>query len=285
MHFTKVQGAGNDFILIESGRMKRDWPQMARTMCNRHFGIGGDGLLLLSPSKVADFRMRIVNADGSEPEMCGNAIRCLARYIFEAGLISEKVTELTIDTLAGIKKVELKKTRGKLTSVRVGMGQPEFSAEKIPVVFTQPDNRSLDINIVNYPVVVDSQKLSLSFISMGNPHAICFVEQPVSDFPLLTVGPKMENHAMFPRRTNFEVAKVLSPGQIEVRVWERGVGETLACGTGACAVAVAAQLLGFTGQETGIKLPGGALFIEWDGAGEVFLSGPAEIAFTGEWPE
>jgi len=285
MHFTKVQGAGNDFILIESGRFKRDWSEMARVMCARGFGIGGDGLLLLSPSKVADFRMRIFNADGSEAEMCGNGIRCLARYIFEAGLIGEKVTGLAIETLAGVKNVELKKTRGKLNLVRVGMGQPEFRADKIPVAIAREESNALDIKIMKYPVAIDGKTLPLSFVSMGNPHAVYFAEQPVADFPLSLLGPGIENHAIFPKRTNFEIARVASPGLIEVRVWERGAGETMACGTGACAVAVVAQLLGYTGQQVDIKLPGGVLTVEWDGAGEVFMSGPAEITFTGEWPE
>ncbi len=285
MHFTKVQGAGNDFILIESGRCKRNWPVMAKAMCDRRFGIGGDGLLILSPSKVADFRMRIFNSDGSEDEMCGNGLRCLARYVFESGLIGEKVTKLAIETLAGVRNVELRKTRGKLNLVRVGMGQPEFRAEKIPVALAREDSSALDEKIMSYPVAIDSVKLSLSFVSVGIAHAVFFQEESVSDFPLSALGPMVENHAMFPKRTNFEVAKVVSPGLIDVRVWERGVGETLACGTGACAVAVVAQLLGRASQRVDIKMPGGVLNIEWDGAGEVFMSGPAEITCTGEWPE
>jgi diaminopimelate epimerase len=266
--------------------MRRDWSSLAKAMCDRRFGIGGDGLLLLSSSKEADFRMRIFNADGSEAEMCGNGVRCLARYIFEAGMISEKVTELSIETLAGIKKVELEKTRGKLTAIRVGMGLPEFRAEKIPVAITkQPGSKSLDINIMNYPVGVDTNRLPMSFVSMGNPHAVCFVEQSVLEFPLLKLGPLVERHEIFPSRANFEVARVLNPESIEVRVWERGCGETLACGTGACAVAVVSQLQGFTGQKVSVKLPGGTLIIEWDKEGEVFLTGPAEITFTGKWPE
>lgn len=284
MHFTKVQGAGNDFILIEAGRFRRDWSQMAKTMCDRRFGIGGDGLLLLAPSKVADFRMRIFNSDGSEAEMCGNGIRCLARYIFESGLITEKVTELTIQTLAGVKTIELKKNRGKLTMVRVGMGKPEFRAEKIPVAVKTESDKPAG-GMLTQPLAVDGTTVSLSFVSMGNPHSVHFIEQPVADFPLLTLGPRVENSTLFPKRTNFEIARVLNPGLIEVRVWERGAGETLACGTGACAVAVAASRLGYVNSEVGIKLPGGTLSIEWDGSGEVFLSGPAEIAFTGEWPE
>jgi diaminopimelate epimerase len=285
MHFTKVQGTGNDFILIEAGRMRRDWAQMAKTMCERRFGIGADGLLLLLSSKTADFRMRIFNVDGSEAEMCGNAIRCLVRYIFEAGLISEKVTELSIETLSGIKRVELKKTRGKLNSLRVGMGAPEFRADRIPVVIPQSLGSTPDVKLLCYPVSINGKTLPLNFISMGNPHAVHFTEGPVSDFPLLELGPYIENNQIFPRRTNFEIARVIGPRLIEERTWERGVGETLACGTGACAVAVVAQLLGYTGPEVDIKVRGGMLTIEWDGSGEVYLNGPAEISFTGEWPE
>lgn len=281
MNFTKMQGAGNDFIVIEAGDEEGNWSELAVAMCDRHFGIGGDGLLLVMPSDIADFRMCLFNADGSEAEACGNGIRCLAKYVVNRRRASSGAGEISVETLAGIRKVRIHTTKGKLTRIQASMGQPKLGASDIPVVIKGGKN-PLDI-ILDYPVVVDGEKLPLSFVSMGNPHAVHFGQKPVADFPLSQLGPKVEHHPMFPQRTNFEVAQVLNPRQIEARVWERGVGETLACGTGACAIAVAAQLHGYAGNDVDIKLPGGLLEVEWDGAGEVFLSGPAEIVYTGEW--
>jgi len=288
MNFTKVQGTGNDFILIEPdrGKPERDWVQTAKAICDRHFGIGGDGLLLVLPSDVADFRMRIFNADGSEAEMCGNGVRCVAKYAFERGLIDTESQEISIETLAGIKRLGLCKSGDKVVGIRVNMGKPIFDAEEIPVTVESDKRELLDIKLIsNYPVVIGDRELSLSFVSMGNPHAVYFSQQPVSDFPLSEIGPEVERHEMFPNRVNFEVASVISRQFIEARVWERGAGETLACGTGACAIAVVSQIHGYTDNKVDIKLPGGILNVEWDGTGDVFMSGPAEIVFTGELPE
>jgi len=290
MNFTKLQGAGNDFILVETKDTERDWPQMARTMCDRHFGIGADGLLLLLASDIADFQMRMFNPDGLEAEACGNGLRCLAKYIVDRGLQAEKSEEalphqhqILIETIAGIRMVRLNKI-GESTKIQVGMGTPKFGASDIPVVMEQGKGDLVDIKpMINYSIVIDGKELRLNFVSMGNPHAVYFGQQPVADFPLSQIGPKVEHLAIFPNRVNFEVANVVNRQQIEARVWERGAGETLACGTGACAVAVAAQLYGFVDKEVDIKLPGGILQAEWDKVGEVFLSGPAEIVFTGEW--
>ncbi len=284
MNFTKMQAAGNDFILLEAGDVNRDWSQMALAVCERHFGVGGDGLLLVLPSDKADFQMREFNADGSEAEACGNGLRCVVRYVVDRGLIGGETNQVLIETMSGIRTARLYKVEGKVTEIQVSMGKPEFGAKDIPVVIEPSQEEIVDIKpILNYPVVIDGKELLLNFVSMGNPHAICFWQHPVSDFPLSRLGPEIERHRIFPNRVNFEVANVISQQQIEARVWERGVGETLACGSGACAVAVIAQLHGFIGNKVDIKLPGGILNVEWDGVGEVLLSGPAEVVFTGEW--
>ncbi|MDP2931673.1 MAG: diaminopimelate epimerase [Chloroflexota bacterium] len=288
MNFTKLQGAGNDFVLVEASDSERDWPALARTMCDRHFGIGADGLLLLLPSDKADFRMRIFNPDGSEAEACGNGIRCFARYVLEKGLLKSAgnhPAQMMVETLAGIRLVKLHKTVTG-TRIQVAMGRPKFRPEDIPVVLTAGSMNFTRIkSMLSYRVVVDGKELDLNLVSMGNPHAVYFWQHPVAEFPLLELGPKVEHLALFPKRVNFEVANVVSQQQIEVGVWERGAGETLACGTGACAVAVAAQLRGHVGSEVDVKLPGGVLNVEWNGTGEVFLSGPAELVFTGEWKD
>ncbi len=286
MNFTKVQGAGNDFILVEASDLNQDWPQMAVTMCDRHFGIGADGLLVLLPSHLADFQMHIFNPDGSEAEACGNGLRCLARYVIDMGLANTGAQEISVETVAGIRKVKIYRAMGKPAKIQVSMGEPKLGAEDIPVVIEPKEENLVDIkSMLNYHVSIGSRELLLNFVSMGNPHAIYFCQHPVSDFPLSQLGPGVEQHKMFPKRVNFEVANVISRRQIEARVWERGVGETLACGTGACAVAVAAQLLGYIDNKVDIKLPGGTLEVEWDKIGEVLLGGPAEIVFTGEWSD
>ncbi len=285
MYFTKMQGAGNDFILVETSDVNRNWSPTAMAMCDRHFGIGGDGLLLVLPSDKADFRMREFNADGSEAEACGNGLRCVAKYAAERGLISAEAHQMLIETISGIRRARHHKTRGKITKIEVSMGKPGFGARDIPVIIEPSEGEILDIKpILNYPVAIGGKELLLNFVSMGNPHAVCFWPHSVFDFPLSRLGPEVERHKLFPSRVNFEVANVNSRHLIEVRVWERGVGETLACGSGACAVAVIAQLHGFIGKKVDIKLPGGILAVEWDGVGEVLLSGPAEVVFTGEWP-
>ena len=281
MNFTKVQGAGNDFILVEASEVNPDWSQMAVAMCDRHFGIGADGLLVLLPSHLADFQMHIFNPDGSEAEACGNGLRCLAKYIIDMGLANTGAQEILVETVAGIRKTRIYRARGKLTKIQAGMGKPKLGAKDIPVVI---EPGLVDIKpMLSYSIAIGSKELLLNFVSMGNPHAIYFGQHPVSDFPLSQLGPEIEQHKIFPNRVNFEVANVISRRQIEARVWERGVGETLACGSGACAVAVAAQLLGYIDNKVEIKLPGGILDVEWDRVGEVLLGGPTEIVFTGEW--
>ena len=276
MKFVKMQATGNDFILIDARSVERDWSEMAKDMCQRHFGVGADGLILLLSSKVADLGMRMFNPDGSEAEACGNGLRCLAKYAVEGGLAPAR--ELKVETMAGIRAVSPKVEKGVVSSVRVAMGRPQFAPADIPA--------KLDIMpIRDYPITVAGTKLKVDILSIGNPHTVSFVTEPVAHFPLAEIGPEVENHPIFPSRTNFEVANAVSRQQIRARVWERGVGETLSCGTGACAIAVAAQLRGYVGGKVDIILPGGTLTVDWDGAGEVYLSGPAELVFEGEWLE
>lgn len=279
MNFTKLQGAGNDFVLVEADEARRDWSRLALAICERHFGIGADGLLLVSPSKVADFKMRVFDPDGSEASACGNGLMCLAEYALKKGL-AKSASQLSVETISGVRKIGL----GGRGSFRVGMGEPRFKASDIPVAI-EAGRDLVDIKMIGYPVTVDGTELILNLVSMGNPHAVYFWQRPVADFPLSQLGPKVEHLPIFPDRVNLEVARVVNQRQIEARVWERGVGETLACGSGACAITVAAQLYGYIGQKVAIKLLGGTLGVEWDGAGEVFLSGTAEIIFNGEWPD
>ncbi len=271
MKFAKMQATGNDFILIEAGKRERNWPSLAKAMCHRHFGVGADGLILVLPSKAADIAMRFFNPDGSEAEACGNGLRCLARYAIDRGYPKE----LAVETSAGVRRA---RAQGGL--IQVGMGAPRFKPEEIPMLA----GKQLDI-IIDYPIAVQGRKLFLTCLSMGNPHAVCFLDKPVASFPLLRIGPKVEKHLIFPNRVNFEVANILSRKEVRARVWERGAGETLSCGTGACAIAVAARLHNFVDSPVDVTLPGGTLTVDWDGAGEVMLSGPAELVFWGEWPE
>ncbi len=286
MNFTKVQGAGNDFVVVETDDVQRDWAQVAVAMCDRHYGIGADGLLLLLPSDAADFLMRAFNADGSETKACGNGLRCLVKYFVDRRPVNSGTREILVETVAGTRRAEIYEVAGKVTKVQTGMGEPEFGDKDIPVVIEQGEGNVVDIkSMMTHSIIVDGRELCLSFVSMGNPHAVYFCQHPVSNFPLSQLGPKIEQHKIFPKGVNFEVARVLDRQQIEARVWEKGVGETLACGSGACAITVAARLHGYVDNKVDIKLLGGILEVDWDGVGEVFLSGPAEIVFTGEWPD
>lgn len=273
MEFTKLQATGNDFILIDARRLEQDWAGLARAMCNRHYGVGADGLLLVLKSERADLRMRMFNPDGSEAESCGNGLRCFARYVIEHGLADEH--ELTIETIAGIRRVESCAN----DRFQVSMGMPKFRPEDIPISVDKDDI----IPILDYPINIGGRRLPLSFVSLGNPHAVCFIEKSVVDFPLSELGPIVEHHPIFPQRANFEVANVLSRREIRSRVWERGAGETLACGSGACAVAIVAKLHDYVDSPVDIVLPGGMLSVKWDGRGEAYLSGDAKLVFKGVW--
>jgi diaminopimelate epimerase len=279
MKFTKMQGAGNDYIYIDARDQNEDWASIARKMSDRHFGIGGDGIILIQESELADLKMRMFNADGSEGEMCGNGIRCFAKYAIDHRIVRRPQQALSVDTLAGIRRVVPVYQGRKITGARVAMGMPVFEPENIPVSLDSPR----PVPVLQYPVGAAEFRLLMSFVSMGNPHAVTFLDQPVDEFPLHQVGPLVEHDPMFPRRINFETVNRRDDGNLTARVWERGSGETMACGTGACAIAVAARLLGYTGDTVDITLPGGTLTIDWDGEGEVYLAGPAEEVFSGEW--
>ncbi|GAB4387438.1 MAG: diaminopimelate epimerase [Thermodesulfovibrionales bacterium] len=266
--FTKMHALGNDFVVIDArGGAPGDLADLAKRLCRRRFGVGCDQLLVLSDSSRADFRMTIHNADGGEVEMCGNGIRCLAKYIWDRGLSGKKV--LDIETPAGIIRPE----RAEGGMVRVDMGEPVLEGRKIPV--------DLDGPVKDHPVEVDGETFLVTCVSMGNPHAVIFVEN-LGGLPVDFYGPKLERHPLFPRRTNVEFVEVLNRGEIRMRVWERGAGETLACGTGASAAAVASALKGLTENRVAVHLEGGDLLIEWAPDGRVFMTGPAEEVFEGE---
>ena len=282
MDFTKMHGAANDFVMVDGRNIKRDWSKMAIAVCNRHLGIGADSLIILLPSDRADFGMRTFDADGSEAETCGNGIRCLARYVLEKGLISPDAKEVTIATVATVNHVTFERKGGRVAKFWANMGKPQLAAAKIPVVIRTGGNTD---SLISHRVTVNGTDLTLNLVSMGNPHAVHFTTEPVVDFPMSKIGPLVENLPIFPNRINFEVARVLDRKHIEARVWERGVGETLACGSGAGAITVASKLLGFTESKVDIRLPGGVLNAEWNGNGEVVLGGPAEVVFEGKWPD
>ncbi|MEJ2183707.1 MAG: diaminopimelate epimerase [Nitrospirota bacterium] len=267
MTFVKMQALGNDFVLLDRrGQETGGLGELARRLCRRRFGVGADQMLVLVDPGRGDFGMRIFNADGSEVEMCGNGIRCLARYIWDRGLSAKSVLE--IETPAGIIRPE---RTGDL--VRVDMGQPVLEGRDIPVAH--------DGRVVDYPLSLDGRSLPITCVSMGNPHAVVFV-QDVAAYPVNTVGPRVENHPFFPGRTNVEFVEVVNSEEIRMRVWERGAGETMACGTGASASAVASALRGLTGRKVTVHLAGGDLLIEWHAEGRVFMTGPAEEVFQGD---
>ena len=277
-----MHGAGNDYIYLDARDMEEDWADLSRTMSDRHFGIGSDGLILIMNSDTADLRMRMFNADGSEGEMCGNGIRCFAKYAIDHGIVPTTTTSLQIDTLAGLRTVTPTYKNKLVDGAKVTMGVPRLDPADIPVSL-DPAIAASRGPILKYAIQPGDFRLFLTFVSMGNPHAVTFIDQPVSEFPLHNIGPLIERHPMFPQRVNFEIVNVVDDTHLIARVWERGSGETMACGTGACAIAVASKLLGLTQDKVDITLPGGTLNISWDGETEVLMEGPAEEVFTGEW--
>lgn len=277
MRFTKMHGAGNDYVYVDCFHESppADPAALARAISDRHTGVGGDGLILIRPSERADARMQMFNADGSEAEMCGNGIRCVAKYVYDHGIARKE--ELRIETGAGVLSLHQQVHNGKVAQVRVDMGRPVFHHALIPTTLVGDPP-------VHAPLEVDGRTLDVTCVSMGNPHCITFVEELNDDW-VLKVGPRIERHPAFPQRVNAEFVQVLSPGEIVMRVWERGSGETLACGTGACAVAVAGVLNKLTGRSVLAHLPGGDLQLEWPQSGEVYMTGPAVEVFSGEWPD
>jgi diaminopimelate epimerase len=279
MDFAKLHGTGNDFVVLDARAIERDWSALAQAICDRHLGVGGDGMILAAKSERAPLRMRIFNADGSEAEMSGNGMRCLVKFAVDRGIVAPQGDEFDVETGAGVLRVRITSEHGLVRSVRESMGAPRLDPREIPVAIEAPPP------VTNFDVQVDGRTLAITPVSMGNPHAVHFQEAPVTDYPLDTIGPLMEHHALFPKRTNFEVVRVLDRAHAEMRVWERGVGETLSCGSGASATMVAARLLDLVDGAMELRVPGGALQLEWDGDGDVILTGPVVEVFRGTWPE
>lgn len=274
MEFVKMHGLGNDFIIVPEGQADLpagQYADAARRLCAPHWGIGADGLVLIGPDPEYDLRMRIFNADGSEAEMCGNAIRCVAKYAWETGLCRKR--RMRIGTLGGPREATLLTEGDRVTGVRVDMGRPVLAAEKIPV-------RSPESPVVGGKLIVAEREFTFTAVSMGNPHCVIEVEEAAT-FPVRQWGPLIEAHPLFPTRTNVEFVTVVDAGRVIMRVWERGVGETLACGTGACATAVACALMGLTGRRVTVQLAGGDLLIEWASDDHVYMTGAATLVFTG----
>ncbi|WP_261305909.1 diaminopimelate epimerase [Paenibacillus andongensis] len=275
MNFTKMHGLGNDFIVVAGEKeIPADADQRAIQLCNRFFSIGADGIVYILPSDNADFKMRIINSDGSEAEQCGNAIRCVSKYVYDHKLIDK--TEITVETLgAGVQKVQLNVQDGKVRTVRVDMGQPILNGLQVPTTVDEA-------KVIDYPIEVDGKEFRFTAVSMGNPHCVIYVEDAVN-FDLAAWGPKLEVHPMFPRKINVEFVTVKNRAYTDMRVWERGAGPTLACGTGACATLVSSVLNGLTDREATVSLKGGELFIEWNEEdNHVYMTGPAEEVFTGK---
>lgn len=274
MKFTKMQGIGNDYVYVNCFEEKVENPAaVSEFVSDRHFGIGSDGLVLIMKSDCADFRMRMFNADGSEAEMCGNATRCVGKYVYDNGLTDK--TDITLETKAGIKYLKLFAENGKVTRVTVNMGEPILTPQLIPVDYTGEE-------FINKVISVDGAEYAITCVSMGNPHAVVYMDD-IENLDIETLGPKFELHQIFPKRTNTEFVKVIDKNTVEMRVWERGAGETLACGTGACAVLVASVLNGKCERKSTVRLIGGELTIEWrEDDNCVYMTGPAEKVFDGE---
>ncbi len=275
MEFSKWHGLGNDFVVVDARKdgLPDDAPALARAVCDRHFGIGADGLVFILQTAEADIEMRIFNSDGSEAEMCGNAIRCVARYVYDEGTVGGTVVR--VKTLAGIMVPQVILEDGAVTKVRVDMGVPRLDRTEIPML-GEPGR------VVNEPLTVNGRSFNITVVSMGNPHCVVFVPD-LEEVDLLQVGPIIEKHHLFPRKTNVEFVEVLSPDAVRVKVWERGAGQTMACGTGACAVAVAGVLNGLTRRSVCVELPGGSLDIAWEEDGHVYMTGPAVKVFEGRY--
>lgn len=268
-----MHGLGNDYVYVNCFEEKiGNPPAVARFVSDRHFGIGSDGLIMINPSKTADFEMEMYNADGSRGEMCGNGIRCVAKYVYDYGLTDK--TQISVETLGGIKYLDLTVEDGKVSLVKVDMGKPELEADLIPIISERE-------KVIDEPIEVDGKEYHMTGVSMGNPHAVIYVDD-VKGLDLEKIGPKFENHERFPKRINTEFVHCIDRQTVEMRVWERGSGETLACGTGACAVAVSSILNNLTDTQVTVKLLGGDLQIEWDREKDrVFMTGPATVVFDG----
>lgn len=278
MKFTKMHGCGNDYIYVNGASEKisqEEKPDFVRRVSDRHFGIGGDGVIFINPSEEADFEMEMYNADGSRAEMCGNGIRCVAKYVYDKGLTDK--TDISVISCGKIKYLQLFLKNGKVDTVRVNMGAPELTPAQIPVIAQTGKEK-----IIDEPIIVQGKEYKMTCVSMGNPHAVIFMDN-VTDLEIEKIGPFFENHERFPNRTNTEFVKVIDRKTVQMRVWERGTGETLACGTGCCATVVSCILNGLTDDTVTVKLLGGELEITWDReANLVYMTGPATTVFDGE---
>ena len=290
MKFTKMHGCGNDYVYVDCFSETVEHPEeAAKVVSDRHFGIGSDGLILIRPSKVADFEMAMYNADGSRGEMCGNGIRCVAKYVYDFGLTDK--TSISVETLAGIKYLDLTVKDKKVEKVRVNMGAPILEPSEIPVLMSgdEPEagtarhGSKLAGAVIAQPLNVAGKEYQVTCVSMGNPHCVIFMDEDVRTLDLEKIGPDFENHRVFPKRTNTEFVNVIDGTHLRMRVWERGSGETLACGTGTCATVVAAILNGLTEDAVDVELLGGMLHIEWNREENlVYMTGPATVVYTGE---
>lgn len=282
--FTKMQGCGNDYIYVNGFTEKipqEEKTELVRHISDRHFGIGGDGVIFINPSAEADFEMEMYNADGSRAEMCGNGIRCVAKYVYDKGLTDK--TDISVISYGQIKYLQFFLKEGQVDTVRVNMGAPELRPERIPVTVAEAGMTLEQERIVNAPIIVQGKEYKMTCVSMGNPHAVIFLED-VTNLEIEQIGPYFENHERFPKRINTEFVKVLDKKTVQMRVWERGTGETLACGTGCCATVVACILNGLTDEKVTVKLLGGEIEIEWDReANLVYMTGPAVTVFEGEY--
>ena len=299
MKFTKMHGAGNDYLVIDGRQLDLDWAELTRRICAPHIGVGADGVALVAPSEQAEVRMRIFNPDGSEAEMSGNGIRCFAKYVLEQGIVPKQEGGLKVKTSAGVRVVEPHWEDGQVTRAKVSMGEPELRWKAIPVNTYEAsirDNRELDHELLerlgltfDYVffegrlLMTEGHKVDVTAVSMGNPHAVQFLQTPVAEFPLAEVGPLVEWNPAFPSKVNYQVVNVLNRGRLAARVWERGAGETLASGTSACAVVVAARLHKYVDDIVTVEVPGGELMVSWPGHGQVYLEGPVAEVFSGEW--
>ena len=300
MQFTKLQGAGNDYIFVDGSSQQRDWSELSRRVSDRHFGIGSDGLIVAARSERADVRMRMWNADGSESEMCGNGLRCFAKFVLEREIVPMPDGALSVETGAGVIAVTPSWEDGRITGARVDMGAPMLRSADVPAdptAFGPSTYEKLDVGIIealglapddivfDAALAADGTALVGSAVSMGNPHFVAFLDEPVAGVVLERLGPLVEHHAAFPNRVNFTVANVESRGRIVSRTWERGSGETMACGTGTCAMVVEARLHGLVDDRVSVRVPGGELTITWPGHGAVIMEGDAVEVFSGEWPD
>jgi len=290
MHFVKMHGAGNDYVYIDAFRTPPppDLPELAVRVSRRHTGIGADGLILIEPSPTADARMRMWNADGSEAGMCGNGLRCVAKYLYDRGLVARP--EMRIESGEGTVTAWIESSTPRESRVRISLGRPKLAAAEIPTTLVgrisnpsgRVENPSHERPVLDVPLQCGDREFRICCVSMGNPHCVIFVEEPTDEL-VLRYGPPLERHAAFPERTNVEFVQVLARDEVRIRVWERGSGETQACGSGACAAVIAAALTNRTGRQVRCRLPGGELDVAWDESGVVFLTGPAVEVFAGDW--